>query len=300
MNAGSSCDSAATLSDQTTTGSSSTGKKKRKKKKRTAVDYSSSDTDSDTSNNNNNNIDYSKLPIETLSPTNKNIKRCVRLCTTCFSNDDLYGWLYRNDEQKKTLLSRHIFSYVKHTKTWANNNNNNDNNDNDNCVLLGIRDPNDKNVLLATAVVIPPSCTWDDDDEDDSLEKVLFNYQWQMTNPSLVRARLDCYNDFFDNYISPIHNDCYYLLLLASSPQCKGKNLGVRILNKVLTIAKQNKMNVMLDASCHRLAPYYHRFGFNIVSQKRMPRMDNDDDETHKESCLDLQPLSIVMKTDMI
>lgn len=188
-------------------------------------------------------MDYT---IEYIAATPENIKKCIDLCVSSFSTDELYNWIYQTPIQKNILLSLAFNIYFSQCIKWGG-------------CILGVKTSKDN--IIAMALIQPPFTSW-----DYELGRANLNQHLKSAieiNSFDAHERLLVMDDFFDG-CPAAEIDEFYLLFLVVDAAYSNKGLGSKIIQHLISIAELCKKNIALDTSKPSLVKFYNKFGFNV------------------------------------
>ena len=227
-------------------------------------------------------FDVVSMPLD--EPTFDDV---AALCAEAFSNSNLYGYLLRNDEQRRVLsLHWRFLVYLSNLKTWQAQGKLTSTGSTNNA-LYGIYDA--ENRLVCVSVWVPPTCQWDQQKWSQYVAEFELKCKSELThsNGAAVHDRFEVVDAYFADD-PPVTTTHYYLLLLATAKEYRGKSAGLatKLLNHcIATFVDPAGMGVYLDCDSAALSTHFYakNFGFQLVKTGILEERPNDD--AHKEAC---------------
>ncbi|MGB0121269.1 MAG: GNAT family N-acetyltransferase [Solirubrobacterales bacterium] len=172
------------------------------------------------------------------------LDRVTEILVGAFYRDPTWSWAFPDDdrrrEQHRSLWRLMVEGAMRYPTVWLNAD------------------------ATATAVWIPPGGSEMSSAQEATLKPLVSD---------LLGEGADRVNDAFDLFeqAHPEGPEHYYLTLLGTDPSCRGRGLGLGLLEESLKIIDREQKPAYLEASNGVNVPLYARYGFEVAGSFQLP-----------------------------
>eukprot|EP01112_Ceratiomyxa_fruticulosa_P003801 TRINITY_DN14114_c0_g1_i2.p1 TRINITY_DN14114_c0_g1~~TRINITY_DN14114_c0_g1_i2.p1 ORF type:complete len:219 (-),score=35.95 TRINITY_DN14114_c0_g1_i2:146-802(-) len=183
--------------------------------------------------------------------------KAIDLCVRSFGDDSIYtNVLYKDLPDRTVVLKPSYRAYLEHTKPHG--------------LQFYIHPTGNEDEISCLMVAMPPNIHWPSEEWNKWLErhKQILEEQGK---PEL-QERYDITEDFWDDCRESLFlEDCFYLVLLATSEDQRGKGLASLLLQHLFDMADKINVGIYIECTEERNLEFYLKRGFKVMQKLPYP-----------------------------